>query len=627
MCGIVGILNRDIEKPIDRVILEKMTDMMPYRGPDERGIYINKNIGLGHRRLSIIDLAAGQQPMLDTERARAICYNGEIYNYRSIRDSVLVNNGVKLHTASDTEVLLQLADLDNLKWLESLNGMFAFAVWEERSKRLLLARDRLGIKPLYYVDIGSTLIFASEIKPLLIFPGFQRQVNESKIAEHLAFRNIAGDETFFQGIKQLLPGHAMILEPSSYRSRIEKFWREGVNYAVSDYTNTDKEYEEQFMDIFSDAVNSRLVSDVPIGTFNSGGIDSSLVTAVVRSFKKDELHTFSVGFEENTHDESHYAKIVSKKYNTNHHTLVINQEDYSKELYKTVWHLEEPINHPHTVQILLLSKLAREFVTVVLTGEGADEVFGGYPRYKAVKACDLMKIMPAFSSKWLANILKYFKGQKIAKLARSLGKDKAEQAIINAMFVSANDVKKVVSNAIDYQSRRNIYNNCLIGMSDSINTMLYYDQRTYLPSLLSRLDKTSMAASIEARVPFLDYRLVEWSYKLNSSLKIRKFISKWVVKKAAKKWLPNEIIFRKKFGFDVPVGQWLKNKKTLGAHLDLLRDTSFRQRGYFDYKAVFSLIEEHMRGDWDHTEILWGLLGFEIWCRMFIDSQIEDFSI
>lgn len=627
MCGIVGILNRDIEKPIDRVILEKMTDMMPYRGPDERGIYINKNIGLGHRRLSIIDLAAGQQPMLDTERARVICYNGEIYNYRSIRDSVLVNNGVKLHTASDTEVLLQLADLDNLKWLESLNGMFAFAVWEERSKRLLLARDRLGIKPLYYVDIGSTLIFASEIKPLLIFPGFQRQVNESKIAEHLAFRNIAGDETFFQGIKQLLPGHAMILESNSYRSRIEKFWREGVNYAVSDYTNTDKEYEEQFMDIFSDAVNSRLVSDVPIGTFNSGGIDSSLVTAVVRSFKKDELHTFSVGFEENTHDESHYAKIVSKKYNTNHHTLVINQEDYSKKLYKTVWHLEEPINHPHTVQILLLSKLAREFVTVVLTGEGADEVFGGYPRYKAVKACDLMKIMPAFSSKWLANILKYFKGQKIAKLTRSLGKDKAEQAIINAMFVSANDVKKVVSSAIDYQSRRNIYNNCLIGMNDSINTMLYYDQRTYLPSLLSRLDKTSMAASIEARVPFLDYRLVEWSYKLNSSLKIRKFISKWVVKKAAKKWLPNEIIFRKKFGFDVPVGQWLKNKKTLGAHLDLLRDTSFRQRGYFDYKAVFSLIEEHMRGDWDHTEILWGLLGFEIWCRMFIDSQTEDFSI
>lgn len=627
MCGIVGILNRDVEKPIDRAMLEKMTDMMSYRGPDERGVYISGNIGLGHRRLSIIDLASGQQPMVDTERARVICYNGEIYNYRSIRDSALTRNSVKLHTSSDTEVLLQLADLDSLKWLESLNGMFAFAVWEEKAKRLLLARDRLGVKPLYYIDLGSTLIFASEIKPLLIFPSVQRQVNESKITEYLAFRSIAGDETFFQGIKQLPPGHVMILEPDAYCSRIERFWWEGMNCTASTYARTDKAYEEQFMDIFSDAVNSRLVSDVPVGTFNSGGVDSSLVTAVVRSFKADELHTFSVGFEESTHDESHYANIVSQKYNTNHHALVINQEDYSKELYKTVWHLEEPINHPHTVQILLLSKLAREFVTVVLTGEGADEVFGGYPRYKAVKVCEIMKVMPAFASKGLANVLRHVGGRRIAKLARSLSKDKAEQAIINAMFVLSDDVQKVTSNVIDFQKRINIYKNCLIGIGDSINNLLYYDQRTYLPSLLSRLDKTSMAASIEARVPFLDYRLVEWSYKLGSSLKIRRFVSKWIVKKAAERWLPDEIIYRKKFGFDVPVGEWLKNKKALGAHLDLLRDTTFRKRGYFDYKAVLSLIDQHIRGDWDHTEILWGLLGFEIWCRLFIDSQIEDFSI
>lgn len=627
MCGIVGILNRNVEKPIDRVVLDKMTDMMSYRGPDERGIYVNGNIGLGHRRLSIIDLASGQQPMVDTERARVICYNGEIYNYRSIRDSALTRNSVKLHTSSDTEVLLQLADLDSLKWLESLNGMFAFAVWEEKAKRLLLARDRLGVKPLYYIDLGSTLIFASEIKPLLIFPSVQRQVNESKITEYLAFRSIAGDETFFQGIKQLPPGHVMILEPDAYCSRIERFWWEGMNCTASTYARTDKAYEEQFMDIFSDAVNSRLVSDVPVGTFNSGGVDSSLVTAVVRSFKADELHTFSVGFEESTHDESHYANSVSQKYNTNHHALVINQEDYSKELYKTVWHLEEPINHPHTVQILLLSKLAREFVTVVLTGEGADEVFGGYPRYKAIKVCEIMKVMPAFASKGLANVLRHVGGRRIAKLARSLSKDKAEQAIINAMFVLSDDVQKVTSNIIDFQKRINIYKNCLIGIGDSINNLLYYDQRTYLPSLLSRLDKTSMAASIEARVPFLDYRLVEWSYKLGSSLKIRRFVSKWIVKKAAERWLPDEIIYRKKFGFDVPVGEWLKNKKALGAHLDLLRDTTFRKRGYFDYKAVLSLIDQHIRGDWDHTEILWGLLGFEIWCRLFIDSQIEDFSI
>jgi asparagine synthase (glutamine-hydrolysing) len=624
MCGIVGILNRDMHRPIDRAILEKMTDMMSYRGPDERGIYISGNIGLGHRRLSIIDLASGQQPMVDPERARVISYNGEIYNYRSIRDSVLTSKGVKLHTSSDTEVLLHLADLDNLKWLESLNGMFAFAVWEDKTKRLLLARDRLGVKPLYYIDLGFSLIFASEIKPLLVFPGVQRKVNESKIPEYLAFRSIAGEETFFKGVKQLPAGHVMILEPSSYRPRVERFWREGIDCTASTYANTDRTYEEQFMDIFSDAVKCRLVSDVPVGTFNSGGVDSSLVTALVRSFKADELHTFSVGFEESTHDESKYSAIVSRRYNTNHHALVINQEDYSKELYKTIWHLEEPINHPHTVQIQLLSKLAREFVTVVLTGEGADEVFGGYPRYKVVKVNKLLKLMPAFVSTGVANVLGHIGGRRIAKLAGSLGKDESEQAVINSMFVPPHDVQRVSPEGLDIQSRRDLYNKRFISTGDSIDKLLYYEQRTYLPSLLNRLDRTSMAASIEARVPFLDYRLVEWSYKLNSNLKIRRLVSKWLVKKAAERWLPQEIIYRKKFGFDVPVGQWLRNKKALGVHLDLLRDATFRKRGYFDHKTVLALIEEHLLGEADHTEILWGLLGFEMWCRVFIDSRIED---
>ncbi len=626
MCGIVGILNRDIHRPIDRAVLEKMTDMMSYRGPDERGIHISGNIGLGHRRLSIIDLASGQQPMVDTARARVITYNGEIYNYRSIRDSVLTSKDVTWHTLSDTEVLLQLADLDNLKWLESLNGMFAFAVWEDKAKRLLLARDRLGVKPLYYIDLGYSLIFASEIKPLLLFPGVQRKVNEKRIPEYLAFRNIAGEETFFEGIRQLPAGHVMILEPNDYRPRIARYWREGIDCTASTYANIDRSYEDQFMDIFGDAVKSRLISDVPVGTFNSGGVDSSLVTALVRSFKADDLHTFSVGFEEGTHDESQYSAIVSQRYNTRHHALVISQEDYSKELYKTLWHLEEPINHPHTVQIRLLSKLAKEFVTVVLTGEGADEVFGGYPRYKLVKVSKLLKLMPAFVSTGLANVLGYFGGRRIAKLAGSLGKDESELAVINSMFVSPHDLQGGSLEGLDIVSRRELYNKHFISIGDSIDKLLYYEQRTYLPSLLHRLDRMSMAASIEARVPFLDYRLVEWSYKLNSNLKIRRLVSKWLVKKAAERWLPREIIYRKKFGFDVPVGQWLRNKQALGAHLDLLRDSTFRKRGYFDHKTVLRLIEEHLRCESDHTEILWGLLGFEMWCRVFIDRQIEELS-
>lgn len=627
MCGIVGILNRDIRQPIDREVLEKMTDMMAYRGPDERGIYTKGNIGLGHRRLSIIDLAGGHQPMVDHQRERVICYNGEIYNYRSIRDTVLSCRGAQLQTSSDTEVLLKLAELDRWDWLESLNGMFAFAVWEEQTKRLLLARDRLGVKPLYYLDMGVTLIFASEIKPLLLFPGVQREVNNARIAEYLAFRSIAGEETFFRGIKQLLPGHVMILEPDAYQPRVERFWSEGVNATVSSYAAADKRSEDQFLEIFSAAVKSRLVSDVPVGTFNSGGVDSSLVTAVVRSYKADELHTFSVGFEDPAYDESRYARIVAKRYQTNHHALVITEEDYAKELYRTVWHLEEPINHPHTVQILLLSRLAREFVTVVLTGEGADEVFGGYPRYKFVKVCELMDVMPGLVTSAFAGLLRHTGERRIKKLAESLGRGNADRAIINAMFVPARDVEKVARGRIDIRSRESIYNSSPISEGDPVDALLYYEQRTYLPSLLGRLDKTTMAASIEARVPFLDYRLVEWSYKLRSSEKIKGFVSKWIVKKAAQRLLPKEIIFRKKFGFDVPVGRWLKSKTSLGAYVELLREPSFRDRGYFDYKAVQTLIEQHTRGVSDHTEILWGLLGFEVWCRLFIDPRVEDLPI
>lgn len=624
MCGIVGILNRDMNRPIDRGILEKMTDMMSHRGPDERGIYVSGNMGFGHRRLSIIDLASGQQPMIDMRRGRAITYNGEIYNYRSIRDSLDTCKDVTWHTSSDTEVLLQVADFDNFNWLESLNGMFAFAVWEEKAKRLMLARDRLGVKPLYYVDVGTSLVFASEIKPLLIFPGVLRAVNEKRIGEFLAFRNLVGEDTLFEGIHQLRPGHVMLVEPHAYQPRVERFWREGIDSTASTYAKADASYEEQFIEIFSDAVKSRLVSDVPVGTFNSGGVDSSLVTAIVRSFKVDALHTFSVGFEESSHDESKYAQMVSQRYQTNHHSLIINQSDYAKELYRTAWHLEEPINHPHTVQIQLLSKLARQFVAVVLTGEGADEVFGGYPRYNIAKIGQLMKLAPSCAMKWAGALLGHSDDRRIQKLANSLGTDVTNQAVINAMFTPDQDLRRLCQGEIGLAIRRKLYDQSFARTGDAINQLLYFDQRTYLSSLLHRLDRTSMAASLEARVPFLDYRLVEWSYKLDSSVKIRRLVNKWVVKKAAERWLPHEIIYRKKFGFDVPVSQWLQNRNALGAHLDLLRDATFRNRGYFDHNMVLVLIDRHLQGESDHTEILWGLLGFEIWCRLFIDRPIED---
>lgn len=625
MCGIVGILNRDVRQPVDRELLERMTDAMSHRGPDGRGVYIKDNIGLGHRRLSIIDLAGGHQPMIEPDSGNVIVFNGEIYNYRSIRNSRVGGVDSRYLTSSDTEVLLHTVSLDDLRPLELLNGMFSFGFWESATRSLLLARDRLGVKPLYYVDLGTSFAFSSEIKPLLLLPGIRRQVNEDKIAEYLAFRNIAGNDTFFSGIHQVPPGHVLILRPGTYAPKCERFWKEGANQSATHYVSA-KNPEEQFLEIFRDSVSSRLISDVPVGTFNSGGVDSSLVTAIARSFKKDELHTFSVGFEEATHDESRYANIVSKQFNTNHHALRISETEYAAELESTVWRLEEPINHPHTVQILLLSKLAREFVTVVLTGEGSDEVFGGYPRYNVVKLDMLCGLMPALVRRGAGRALALLNGRRLDKLSRSLGRSDWEQAAVNAMFASSHDVNRISRQELNLQTRKNIYLNRFVSGGDSVDKLLYYDQRTYLPSLLMRLDKTSMAASIEARVPFLDYRLVEWSYKIPSSVKIRGLVNKWIVKGAADQILPREIVHRKKFGFDVPIGQWLRNPKGLGRFLDLLRDSKFRERGYFDHVKVSSLVEQHLSGERDHTEIVWGLLGFEMWCRKFIDSPQNDAS-
>jgi asparagine synthase (glutamine-hydrolysing) len=501
-----------------------------------------------------------------------------------------------------------------------MNGMFSFALWDEGSHSLLMARDRLGVKPLYYVDLGSSFIFASEIKPLLMYPGVRREVNEERIPEYIAFRSIVGEETFFKGIKQVPPGHALSLEPDAYQVKIRRFWHEGLNMPASAYAIGNGPARTQFLEIFKSAVKSRLVSDVPVGTYNSGGVDSSLVTAIVRGYKTEELHTFSVGFEEATHDERKYSDIVSKLYHTTHHAIVVNQEEYAKEIFKATWHLEEPINHPHTVQILLLSKVAKEFVTVVLTGEGSDEVFGGYPRYNIAKLHRWMSLMPSFASRCSRFLLSSLNGRRMQKIAENLGYDETELLINNSRFVPMPELQALYPHGIDLRMRTALNDDRYLNGDDVVQRLLYYDQRTYLPSLLTRLDKMSMAASIEARVPFLDYRLVEWSYKLDSNEKIRGFTNKYIVKRAAERYLPREIIYRKKFGFDVPVGEWLRSKHSLGGFLELLRDKTFRERGYFDYKRVGKLIDEHIAGTKEHSEILWGLLNLEIWQRVFIDE-------
>lgn len=622
MCGIVGVLHRDRDKPIDSYLLDQMTDLMTHRGPNDRGTFINKNIGLGQRRLSIIDLESGHQPMHDDENSRVIVYNGEVYNFAELKNR-MEGGRSKFRTNSDTEVVLKSARFDDLKWLEAMNGMFAFAVWDELKQSLMLVRDRLGVKPLYYTDLGTSFIFASEIKPLLLYPGVRREPNSERIPEYIAFRSIAGEETFFKGIYQVPPGHALILEPEAYKLKIIRFWHEGVDTLVLPNIGGKVAAQGYFLDLLNSAVKNRLVSDVPVGTYNSGGVDSSLVTAIVRNFKTEELHTFSVGFEEATHDERKYANIVSKRYNTNHHSIVVSQDEYAKEIFKTTWHLEEPINHPHTVQILFLSRLAKEFVTVVLTGEGADELFGGYPRYNIAKLYKLIKLMPSFILDCIRHLLDFLGERRLRKIAENIFLDEIGVLINNSRCVPIREMQMISPQGVDLIPRETLYKNRYLKGGNLVQRLLYYDQRTYLPSLLSRLDKMSMAASIEARTPFLDYRLVEWSYRLGSEEKIKGFTNKHIVKQAAEQYLPKEIIYRRKFGFDVPIKDWLRSNNGIGQLVGLIRDRSFRERGYFDQVIVDRLIDEHKMGDRDHSEILWGLLNLEIWHKEFIDGDFQ----
>ncbi|NOT55531.1 MAG: asparagine synthase (glutamine-hydrolyzing) [Deltaproteobacteria bacterium] len=621
MCGIVGIFNRDPHKAVDQRLLSAMTGSMSHRGPDDEGVFFSGPVGFGHRRLAIIDIASGQQPMTDRSRSRTLIYNGEIYNYRELQQC-LIQQGVELITSSDTEVILKSSSFSSFEWLEKFNGMFAFALWDEPSKSLLLVRDRLGVKPLYYTASYDSFIFASEITPLLLHPQVRAEVNPEKIPEYLAFRDICGVDTMFKNIFEVPPGCVLLLSLKHFEPQIVRFWREGMGKRVQDFVDPSDSAEDQLNTLLTESVRYRLISEVPVGIYNSGGVDSSLITAITRTLTTGtELHTFSVGFEEASYDESQYAQVVANKMETIHHTLVINEAQYASSISNAVLHLEEPINHPHTVQLLHLSKFAKEHVTVVLTGEGADELFGGYPRYRAPLLSPYLSLLPKVISQGLFTIFQRAHLRKAIKIFEDLH-DCKRQVTQNARLIPRKDFEIFYPDCYDFIERDRVYERAKNREGSLLNQLLFYDQRTYLPSLLKRLDKMSMAASIECRVPFLDYRLVEWSYLLTEKKKAQLWKgNKILVKKLAERWFARKFVYRSKSGFGVPISAWLRNPKGLGQYLDILTDRKFKERGYFEVGAVERLIKKHTEEVEDHSEILWSLLNFELWHRVFIDGD------
>lgn len=620
MCGIAGIVYRDPGQTAPPEVVARMSALIQHRGPDGDGVYVDGNVTLIHRRLSVIDIDGGRQPMRDAQRGRTIVFNGEIYNYRALRES-LSGRDRAFRTNSDTEVLLALADADDLGWIEGVNGMFAFALWDEDKRSLSLFRDRLGIKPLYYASTPEAFVFASEIKPLLAFPGVARTVNTARIAEYLAFRTVVGEETLFDGIREVPPATLMRVSGDARVSAPRRYWTATDPDRAAAAEASGESPQADFEALMTQAVRHRLVADVPVGSFNSGGVDSSLNAAIMRKLTGEEIHTFSVGYDEAEYDESRYSDMIARHIGSDHHALVVTRRDYIDNYEKTLWHLEEPIGHAHTVQLMLLSGVARQFVTVALTGEGADEVFGGYPRLQIPALAGYFRAFPTPFVRLLCALSRRAGLRRAVKLLES-AHDLAKSITENARYVPEDTLRQLLPHDAGYPERLAVLEDVERPGRSAVSCALDFDQRTYLPPLLNRLDKASMAVALECRVPFLDYRLVEWSFTLPDRLKIRPGReNKVLVKQIAENWLPKEIIYRRKVGFGTPTAEWIRQEDGLKPATSAILDSTAAGRGYFDQATVERLFSEHVSGARDHHEALWGLLGLEHWHRQFIDAD------
>jgi asparagine synthase (glutamine-hydrolysing) len=608
MCGIAGLVHRDAARPSSADVVTRMRDVCTYRGPDDAGLHLDGPVGLGHRRLSIIDLGGGHQPMADPAGKYSIIFNGEIYNYRTVRET-LSAKGYPFRTHSDTEVILQAyADMGE-QCVTALNGMFAFAIWDRERRSLFLARDRMGVKPLYYAETPEAFVFGSEIKSIFASGYVEPRCREEAIAEYLIFRQVAGPDGLFEGIKALPPGCTMTVRDGAVTMR--RYWSPRPPAERAELTYDDA--KARFRDLLEDSVRLRLISDVPVGTFCSGGVDSSLVTAVAARLKGDAVNTYSVGFDEADFDESAYALMVAEKYRTVHHQLKVQSGEYSELFPRMVWHNDEPLDFANSVQIYALSKLAKERVTVVLTGEGSDELFAGYPRYRIPDLASTFRYVPSP----LRRLAAALGDHRIEKLARYASVTPDEALLYNASYLRPEVVASVCARPVPASlafRHEALQASAALGL-DRIGRVSLLDQETFLIGILHRQDKMSMAASIESRVPFMDYRIVEFANRLPSAFKVRNGSGKAIVKDVAREFLPAEIVDRRKSGFGVPLARWFREDRGMGERVAALPESP--AAAVFDRAALGRLVREHRSGQRDHSELLWTALNLATWREAF----------
>jgi asparagine synthase (glutamine-hydrolysing) len=609
MCGISGILYADRSRPCEPELIEAMRDVASYRGPDDAGIHLDGPLGLGHRRLSIIDLGTGHQPMSTCGGRYWIVFNGEIYNYQPLRQELLAR-GWTFQTHSDTEVILKLYAERGEECVHALNGMFAFAVWDAGQRSLFLARDRMGVKPLYYAETPEGFFFGSEIKSVFASGYIAPSCREEALAEYCLFRQVAGPDTLFRGVRSLPPGCTMTVQNGGLR--IRKYWSpqpQGERPPMDFETAADR-----LTELLEDSVRLRLISDVPVGTFCSGGVDSSLVTAMAARQKGDRVNTFSVGFDESDYDESRYARRVSQQYGTSHHELRVGNVQFSDLFPKMVWHNDEPLDFANSVHIFALSELAKRHVTVVLTGEGSDELFGGYPRYRIPQLAAVWRHVPAVVRRLVSAATR---DHRFEKLERYAGLPPDDTMLYNPSYLSRELLADLAPRMQPFDSpyRRQCLRETAALNLEPLNRVSLLDQETFLVSILHRQDKMSMAAAIESRVPFMDYRIVEFANRLPAGFKQRNGAGKAVVKSVARRFLPAEVVDRRKSGFGVPLQRWFNSGEGLGERLaDTIQGAA---ADIFDRSVLERLVSEHREGTRDHSEVLWTVLNLCTWRETF----------
>ncbi|MDT7603945.1 MAG: hypothetical protein QOF61_1942 [Acidobacteriota bacterium] len=638
MCGISGIaFSSRSGRGVDDAVLRRMCDAIRHRGPDDDGYFVAGAIGLGMRRLSIIDVAGGHQPMTNEDGSVHIVYNGEIYNHADYREE-LEARGHRYRTHCDTETILHLYEEHGAACVERLRGMFAFAIWDENKRELFVARDRLGVKPLYYVhDAEGSLFFGSEIKSLLEARAVQPEINFNALPDYLANHAPSGEETLFAGVRRLLPGHTLRWRDGEIK--IEKYWDvhfAGAEGEAESPRRSDDEYVAEWAELFRASVRLRLMADVPLGMFLSGGIDSSAIAATMSRMVAEPIKTFSVAFAEREANELEYARIVARAFKTDHHEIIVSPEDFWGALPQLIWHEDEPLAHPSSVALYFVSLLASRHVKVVLTGEGSDEMLAGYDRYRKTiynlaLGARYHATMPAAVRRAVARGVERLPAasrarHKLRRTFLSLTPDIESIYFDNfAVFPRAMQRELLTPEAKERAGSSDPYAEITRYLESTdartlLGRLLYADIKTYLHELLMKQDQMSMAASVESRVPFLDHKLVEYTARLPERLKLRGWTTKYILRRSMRDVLPEAILKRRKMGFPVPIGAWFRGAYTHVLDEYVLGERA-RSRGLFDDGFVRRIVELHRAGVEDHTERLWSLVNFEMWQRRFIDGE------